>query len=195
MGARMSAVVDLRQHRDVSGRRPSGPLAVVPPALARYVAHVESLLAGAADEEALAARVAGALGELACERDLLAPEQRIGDAETYTRHLLYADPEGRFSVLALVWMPGQGTPVHGHTAWGAVAVHEGRPTVALYEYEPGYGALPRQELQCVPGEVSWVRAGIQYPHRICNTSDRPAITLHTYGRDLSRNPTGINILV
>ncbi len=191
----MSAVVDFRHRRDAAGRRPSGPTLPVSPALARYVEQVETLLAGAADEAALAARVAGALGELACERDLLTPEQRCGDADGYTRHLLYADPQGRFSVLALVWLPGQGTPVHGHTAWGAVAVHEGRPTVVLYEYEPGYGALPRQDIQCVPGEVSWVRAGIQYPHRICNVSDRPAITLHTYGRDLSRNPTGINILV
>lgn len=191
----MSAVVDFRPSRGRSS--PARGHAAVPlaPALARYVAQVEALLAGAADEAALAARVAGALGELACERGLLTPEQRLGDAEHYTRHLLHADPDGRFTVLALVWLPGQSTPVHGHTAWGAVAVHEGRPTIGLYEYEPGYGALPRQEIQCVPGEVSWVQAGIQYPHRIFNASDRPAITLHTYGRDLSSNPTGINILV
>ena len=166
-----------------------------PPALLRYVAEVENILTSSADSAAIPARVAGPLGELACVRDLLSPEQRSGHPDKYTRHTLYADPQGRFTVLAIVWMPGQSTPVHGHTAWGVVAVYEGRPTVALYEYEPGYGALPGKEICCVPGEVSWVRAGIQYPHRIFNADQRVAITLHTYGRDLSRDPCAINITV
>ena len=191
----MSAVIrefvrSRHSHSLVSQRR-----AALKPALARYVEQVEDILHSAADEAAIPARVAAALGELACVRDLLEPGQRLGDAQTYTRHLLYADPEGRFTVLALVWLPGQTTPVHGHTAWGAVAVHEGRPTVALYDYEPGYGALPKCEIRCVPGEVSWVRAGIQQPHRIYNSADRVAITLHTYGRDLVEDPASINILV
>lgn len=191
----MSAVI--REFTRPSRREAPGDpqRAALVPALARYVGEVEAILASAADEAAIPARVAGALAELACVRDLLTPEQRQGDAENYTRHLLYADPEGRFTVLALVWLPGQTTPVHGHTAWGAVAVHEGRPTVALYDYEPGYGALPRCEIRCVPGEVSWVHAGIRQPHRIYNADQRMAITLHTYGRDLVADPTSINILV
>ncbi len=162
-------------------------------ALVGYVAQVEDILASSADSAAIPARVAGPLAELACVRDLLSPEQRSGHPDKYTRHTLYADPRGRFTVLAIVWMPGQTTSVHGHTAWGVVAVHEGRPTIALYEYEPGYGALPSQEICCVPGEVSWVRAGIQYPHRIFNADQRMAITLHTYGRDLTQDPCAINI--
>lgn len=166
-----------------------------PAALLRYIAQVEDILASSADAAVIPARVARPLAELACVRDLLSPEQRTGQPDKYTRHTLYADPQGRFTVLAIVWMPGQTTPVHGHSAWGVVAVHEGRPTVALYEYEPGYGALPGKEICCVPGEVSWVRAGIQYPHRIFNADQRVAITLHTYGRDLTQDPCAINIPV
>ena len=163
------------------------------PALARYVARVERILASCADTAAIPAQVAGPLAELACQQDLLSPEQRTGCAQKYTRHTLYADPDGRFTVLAIVWMPGQATPVHGHSAWGVVAVYEGRPTVALYEFEPGYGALPGKEICCVRGDVSWVRAGIQYPHRIFNADQSSAITLHTYGRDLTQDPCAINI--
>ena len=39
--------------------------------------------------------------------DLLRPDQRISDPECYRRHLLYAEPEGCFTLLALIWLPGQ----------------------------------------------------------------------------------------
>ena len=174
--------------------RPPGTVGLSP-ALARYVAEVENILASCADSAAVPGRVAGPLSELARVHDLLTPQQRTGHPENYTRHTLYTDPRGRFTVLAIVWLPGQATPVHGHTAWGVVAVHEGHPTVALYEFEPGYGALPGAQVCCGPGEVSWVRAGIQYPHRIFNADQQVAITLHTYGRDLTDDPCGINIPV
>jgi predicted metal-dependent enzyme (double-stranded beta helix superfamily) len=43
---------------------------------------------------------------------ILTAEQRIGDAETYCSHLLHSERDGGFSIVALVWRPGQQTPIH-----------------------------------------------------------------------------------
>lgn len=115
--------------------------------------------------------------------------------DTYRRHVLYGDPLGRFTVLSVVWMPGQGTPLHGHTAWGAVGVYRGRPSVANYRLcREGSIELACQGV-CRPGDVTCVQAGIDHPHRVFNDSDDIAITIHTYGRDLVEDPAGINIPV
>ena len=48
------------------------------------------------------------------ERDLPSPsiltaEQRAGDPETLRSHVLHSEPDGSFSIVALVWRPGQMT--------------------------------------------------------------------------------------
>lgn len=119
---------------------------------------------------------------------------RPGD-DTYRRHVLYADPEGRFTVLSVVWRPGQGTPVHGHTAWGAVGVYRGSPSVSNYRLVREGTAELVCDATCGPGDVTCVQPGIEYPHRVYNASDDLAITIHTYGRDLVADPGAINILI
>ena len=44
----------------------------------------------------------------------------------YTRNLIYDAPDASLSLYALVWLPGQWTPVHDHGSWGVVGVLEGR---------------------------------------------------------------------
>jgi molybdenum cofactor biosynthesis enzyme MoaA len=39
--------------------------------------------------------------------------------------LIYNAPDGSLSLYALVWLPGQWTPVHDHGSWGVVGVAEG----------------------------------------------------------------------
>ena len=56
--------------------------------------------------------------------DLLTDEERRGDADELVSHLLHAEPG--FSVKALVWRPGQLTPIHDHVAWCAFGVLAGR---------------------------------------------------------------------
>jgi len=40
-----------------------------------------------------------------------------------------------------------------------------------------------------------VAPGVDAPHRIFNAGDTVAITIHTYGRDLTLDPAAINIYV
>ena len=148
----------------------------------------------------MAARVAAALGRVLAIEDLLAPAQQAGNPDHYCRHALYADAAGRFTILALIWGPGQRTPVHGHTAWGAAGVYRGTPTVAIYDLcRRGNGAMECCETRrfvLQPGQTGYVRMGLDDIHRIGNEGRRDtAITIHAYGRDLIREPDSLNIVL
>ena len=164
-------------------------------ALAADVAH----LADACVPSTLPARIAQRLPETLAVEDLLAPQHCEGDDETYRRHILYADPLRRFTILALVWNPGQATPIHGHTAWGAVGVYAGQPTVTLYERKQRSDQLFEiccsRSFQVRPGDACFVRPGIDDVHRISNDTDDPAVSIHVYGRDLLQDPGSINIIL
>src|SRR5215204_3546126 len=78
------------------------------------------------DDSATTARlVAGQLRRHLPTPDLLTPEQRLGDPSTYAQHVLYVEPGGAFSIVAVVWRPGQVTPIHDHVSWCVVGVIEG----------------------------------------------------------------------
>ena len=55
----------------------------------------------------------------------LPEDLRAGRADTYTRHIAYADPHGAFTVAYLIWRPGQFSPVHGHKTWCTYQVLQG----------------------------------------------------------------------
>jgi predicted metal-dependent enzyme (double-stranded beta helix superfamily) len=57
------------------------------------------------------------LGALVAHDGWLAPEHRVGNADHYTQHLLHVSPSRRLSIVALVWLPGQRTPIHDHVSW------------------------------------------------------------------------------
>jgi len=57
---------------------------------------------------------------------LLPSSLRRGDPACYQSHLLYAEPDGSFSVSAMVWLPGQQTVIHDHVAWCVTGVLQGR---------------------------------------------------------------------
>jgi len=55
----------------------------------------------------------------------LEPQHYRGDPQHYARNLVHDAPEHGLSLYALVWLPGQWTPVHDHGSWGVVGVLEG----------------------------------------------------------------------
>jgi len=156
-------------------------------------------LADGASPDCLPGMVADRLAETLQLDGLLEAVHRQGDPSGYRRHVLFADPLRRFTILALVWSPGQATPVHGHTSWGAVGVYAGCPTVTLYERENrSDNVFEIQRSRCAeiqPGNVSFVRSGIDDVHRISNETTEKAITIHVYGQDLLRDPGSINIIL
>lgn len=87
------------------------------------------------DDETICRRVEGALrGVIGAGGDLVPEACHEAPDDHYARRLLHCDPRGRYTVLAMTWGPGQGTPLHDHgDAWGSICVCEGRIRVTPYE--------------------------------------------------------------
>jgi 3-mercaptopropionate dioxygenase len=117
--------------------------------------------------------------------ELLTSEQRYGDPLGYRCHLLHAEPDGSFSITALVWRPGQATPVHDHVTWCVAGVIEGDEHEERYVLrEDGWLQIDGTSVNAT-GDVS----GLVPPgdiHRVRNAGADTAISLHVYGTDLSR---------
>jgi 3-mercaptopropionate dioxygenase len=121
--------------------------------------------------------------------EVLTAEQRYGDPLGYRCHLLHAEPDGSFSVVALVWRPGQATPVHDHVTWCVIGVIQGVEHEERFELRDGW-LVQVGSADASPGEV----AGLAPPgdiHRVRNTGREVAISLHIYGTDVARLASSI----
>ena len=128
--------------------------------------------------------VVAALGSWLWHPDLLPPEFRVGDPAGYRQHLLHVADDGSFSVVALVWLPGQSTPVHDHCSWCVVGVYTGEEHETRYRDRDGVLVVDGTDT-AGPGAVS----GLLPPgdiHRVANGGSEVAISLHVYGADLGR---------
>jgi len=118
--------------------------------------------------------------------EILPAPLRRGDPAGYQSHLLYTEPDGSFSISAMVWMPGQQTMIHDHVAWCVTGVLQGREHEEIFALADGGRALSLIARNVNPaGAVS----GFAPPgdiHRVRNTGDTVAISMHVYGADISR---------
>ncbi|MBO0772397.1 MAG: cysteine dioxygenase family protein [Actinobacteria bacterium] len=151
------------------------------PALTGLVAAVRPVIAMRADWARTAHLVADQLRAHLPGPGILTPDQRRGDPDRPAGHLLHAEPDGTFSILGLVWRPGQSTRIHDHITWCVAGVLAGIELEELFDE-----ALNRVGVRdSHPGEVS----GFAPPgdiHRIRNDGSRTAISLHIYGTDITR---------
>jgi 3-mercaptopropionate dioxygenase len=113
--------------------------------------------------------------------DVLSAEQRLGSPDGYRGHTLYVEPDGSFSIVALVWRPGQFTRIHDHVTWCTFAVIQGVEHEELFDAELNLVGRSANHV----GDVS----GFAPPgdiHRVHNTGDETAISIHVYGTDVTR---------
>src|SRR3954452_23294983 len=114
---------------------------------------------------------------------LLTQNQRIGDPDGYRTHVLHVADDGAYSLVALVWLPGQETPIHDHLSWCVVGVHEGAEWETRYRLTASGAALVETgTAHAGPGGV----AALLPPgdiHRVRNDGGALAISLHVYGVD------------
>ncbi|MFC9464858.1 cysteine dioxygenase family protein [Streptomyces coelicoflavus] len=142
-------------------------------------------------------RTAGLVGDRLAPHlgaaDLLTGRQCGGDADRYRQHVLHAEEDGGFSIVSLVWLPGQRTSIHDHVSWCVTGVHRGREHERRYELIPGdpVGRLvPTRDVVNEQGQV----CGFAPPgdiHRVWNGGTGKAISLHVYGADITRLGTSI----
>ena len=137
-----------------------------------------------------------ALAEAAANPDLLTSAQREGSADNYRRHLLAADPHGRYAIAALVWQPRQASPVHAHHTWCGYAVIDGTLSETVFEWNGAQHRASATRTQARnTGAVSFVRGGKGGIHRLGNCSDAPAVSLHIYGVAGAQIATHVNDIV
>ncbi|MCO6006022.1 cysteine dioxygenase family protein [Actinoallomurus purpureus] len=159
-------------------------LGTVRPGLDDLVTGVRSVVDLRADWRETARRVAAELRRHMPTPDMLTAEERIGDPDRYVSHTLYVEPGGMFSLVGLVWRPGQVTPIHDHVTWCVFGVLQGVEHEELY-VERGDHLVQVGVNDNHVGEVS----GFAPPgdiHRVRNSGDGTAISLHIYGTDISR---------
>lgn len=126
----------------------------------------------------------------------LTPVQWAGDPERYVRHLLHADPLGRFSVMALIWHPGQRTPVHGHRTWCAYLVLQGELREARFAWQADRDcAVLTDTVTRQAGQTLAAPAGLADIHSLGNDSDAVAVSIHVYGVRGEQISTHVNHLV
>jgi len=162
--------------------------------VALLMAEIGDACDGPAD--AMGERIAHALRVAAAMPDLLTTELRAPRAGCYARHTIASDPAGRFTLLSIVWGPGQFSPPHAHDTWCAYAVVENPLTETLYEFHATSGkALAGDTVLREPGYACFAPAGLEQIHRLGNASGIGAISLHAYGVEGSRVGTHVNRLM
>jgi 3-mercaptopropionate dioxygenase len=139
-----------------------------------------------ADWAQTAALVASRLRQHLPGTEILTPAERQGDPDDYRCHVLHTEPDGSFSVTAMVWRPGQVTPIHDHVTWCVFGVLQGTEYEELYAVgadgsylrEVGRNENPAGEVSgfAPPGDI----------HRVRNIGTGVAVSLHVYGADITR---------
>lgn len=159
------------------------------PALTALVADLDRVVPGGRDDADTARAVAAVLTPYLGDEGLLTSQQCAGDPRAYCQHLLHVADGGAFSLVALVWQPGQATPVHDHVCWCVVGVHEGKEDETRFRLDDGRLVTTERRVNA-PGEVS-----VALPpgdiHLVRNGGRSRAVSLHVYGADLGVAGTSI----
>ena len=106
-------------------------------------------------------------------------------SDHYARRELYRSEEHGYSVVAMTWGPGQGTPIHDHAGmWCVEGVWHGSLEITPYELmeqrDGRYRFEPRGTMNAGPGSAGSLIPPHEY-HTIRNPSDdATAVSLHIY---------------
>jgi 3-mercaptopropionate dioxygenase len=117
----------------------------------------------------------------------LAPADRAPGRDTYRQHLLHVSRCRRLSVVALVWLPGQTTPIHDHVSWCVVGVHRGverEERYELVETATGPALSPAGSVLAPRGHVETLIPPDGDIHAVTAAGRETAISIHVYGADI-----------
>lgn len=133
-----------------------------------------------------AARAAEAMAPL-LQGDAWLPEPWAAPSpERYQQHLLYCDPQGRFSVVSFVWGPGQRTPIHDHGGlWGVVGVLRGAENSTRYARRADGSLAEGERTTLMAGMIDILDPATGDIHAVDNAlPDAVSVSIHAYGGDI-----------
>ena len=138
------------------------------------------------DQHAITSALRSVLCGLIRDRDVCLPDCVHEPVEGhYARRELYRSPEHGYSIVAMTWGPGQGTPIHDHCGlWCVEGVWDGELEITQYELLEQDGDRFRFRaaggIHAGPGSAGSLIPPHEY-HAIRNASaEHVAISLHIY---------------
>jgi 3-mercaptopropionate dioxygenase len=164
------------------------------PLLRTFIAEAAARSGAGAEPADCVLAVAPLMLELLERADtFLEPQHYRCSPEGYTRNLVFNAPDSSLSLYAIVWLPGQWTPVHDHGSWGVVGVIEGVLEERSY-VRLSHDRRADDRIDLARGGTVLLRHGavtsfVPNPDHIHVTgvpAERPrAVSLHLYGRTMS----------
>ncbi len=147
---------------------------------------IDRALAGKGEDQ-VASQVKKILEDVICSQSVrLPPAMKVAQSDRYARRLLYRSSRYGYEVIALIWGPGQGTPLHDHAGiWCVDGVLAGCVEVTQYDLLQVNGDLcrfqPQQTVRAGVGMAGCLIPPFEY-HTIHNAiADANSITIHVYG--------------
>lgn len=156
-------------------------------ALNQLICEVRAVVKSESDPGQIGRAVANLLRPYLGADDFLTAEQLKPDEIKYRQHVLHVEPNGSFSIVALVWLPGQATPIHDHVSWCVVGVHRGEEHETVYEINDG-GNDPHLLVTARTVSPAGTVVALVPPgdiHHVANDGHELAVSLHIYGADIS----------
>jgi len=162
--------------------------------LGAFIANCESVIADVGGSADRVTAIAPLMQNLAADADnFLSGEHFRSEPEHYARNAVYIAPSGNLSLFALVWLPGQWTPVHDHGSWGVVGIVRG--VLEERSYMSASGEITADSdirlkrggvILLNPGSVSSFVPNPDHIHMTGVAREREAcISLHLYGRNMN----------
>jgi predicted metal-dependent enzyme (double-stranded beta helix superfamily) len=161
------------------------------PGQAKFIAAVDAAVTCGGDQHAVTAALRNALCTLIRDTEVELPccvHEAILDH--YARRELYRSPQHGYSVVAMTWGPGQGTPLHDHSGlWCVEGVWHGELEITQYELLELNGDRARFRaaggMRAGPGSAGSLIPPHEY-HTIRNAStDSVAVSLHIYQAEMA----------
>ena len=166
-----------------------------PAPLARFTDALDRAVAASDDPATLAAQAAVELADLLAHPEAIGAEHRVSSDDTYCQHVVHVHPQGRYSLVALVWQKGQATPIHDHRCWCVVGVLEGEEEERRYHLVEHVGEpalLLTGTERHGQGDISTLVPPEENIHLVRNSAGELTVSLHVYGDDIARCGSSIN---
>ena len=144
------------------------------------------------EPEAVTARVKSDLSHVLSRSELRLPDTYWRTRqEGYARRLLHQNAALNYTAVVMTWAPGQRTPLHDHGGlWCVEGVVDGAMEVTQFDLadqsDGFYAFVERGRLRAEVGSAGSLIPPVDY-HVLGNAlADRPSLTLHVYGGDLTK---------
>ena len=127
------------------------------------------------------------------DKSFLKPDHFRSNPTHYERNAIYISSDGNLSLYALVWQPGQWTPVHDHGSWGVVGIVQGLLEERAYiavdgEIKSDSGIRLRRGgvILLNPGSVTSFVPNPDHIHMTGVAEEQETcVSLHLYGRNMN----------